>query len=112
MKKLSIIIPAFNEEHRIANTLRDIEKTLTNKQFDYEILVVSDGSKDRTAQTVEDLAKQIPKLSVINNNENHGKGWVTKQGMLRATGDIRLFMDADNSTKVEEVLKMLPFFEQ
>lgn len=112
MKKLSVIIPAYNEGRRIPNTLRDIEKTLSNKQFDYEILVISDGSKDDTAEVVENLIKQMPKLFLIKNQENHGKGWVTKQGMLKASGDICLFMDADNSTRVEEVFKMLPFFDE
>src|ERR1035437_4415066 len=106
MKTLSIITPAYNEEHRITETLCDIHDVMSAQQFGYEILVVNDGSSDNTVGVVEVLQKQIARLRLINNKENHGKGWVIRQGMLEAKGDYRLFMDADNSTKVEEVLKM------
>jgi dolichyl-phosphate beta-glucosyltransferase len=112
MKKLSVVIPAFNEEHRIAKTLQAVSEFLQKQGFDYEILVVNDGSKDNTAQVVKDLEGSIKCLRLINNQENHGKGWVTKQGMIEAGGDVRLFMDADNSTKVDEVIKMIPYFDQ
>jgi glycosyltransferase involved in cell wall biosynthesis len=74
--------------------------------------VINDGSKDNTAKVVETLTKIIPKITLINNERNHGKGWVTRQGITKAVGDIRLFMDADNSTKVDEVFKMIPYFGQ
>jgi dolichyl-phosphate beta-glucosyltransferase len=112
MQKLSVIIPAYNEEHRITETLQSVSSFLQKQAFDYEIIVVSDGSKDSTASVVKNLMASLPKLRILDNKENHGKGWVTKQGMLDATGDIRLFMDADNSTKVDEILKFLPCFEQ
>ncbi len=110
--KLSVIIPAYNEDRRIAATLSDVTQTLSGNDFDYEIIVVDDGSKDGTARVIENLRKEIPKLSLIDNKENHGKGWVVQQGMRKAVGDIRLFMDADNSTKVGEIFNMLPYFEQ
>ena len=88
-----------------------VSEFLKKQPYQSEILVVSDGSKDETVSVVEGLKNQIPNLSVIANQENHGKGWVTKQGMLQATGDVRLFMDADNSTKVDEIGKFLPFFD-
>lgn len=110
--RLSIIIPAYNEEHRITETLLDIHNTMKAQSFDYEILVVNDGSHDNTVGVVEGLKNKIRNLFLINNRENHGKGWVIKQGMLKATGDFRLFMDADNSTKVREVIKMLPCLNQ
>ncbi len=112
VKKLSIILPAYNEEHRIGKTLESVSEYLKKQPYEYEILVVSDGSKDGTVAAVRNLMSQIPKLNVIENKENQGKGWVVKQGMLGATGDVRLFMDADNSTKIDEVGKFLPFFEQ
>jgi dolichyl-phosphate beta-glucosyltransferase len=112
MTKLSVIIPAYNEEQRIEKTLRSVSEFLQKQPFGYEILVVNDGSKDGTAAVVQKLENSIPNLKLIDNKENHGKGWVTKQGMLRATGDVRLFMDADNSTKVDEIAKFLPFFDQ
>lgn len=112
MKKLSVIIPAYNEEHRIGKTLSAVSAFLQKQTYSTEILVVNDGSKDKTAQIVSEYAKKIPNLILVDNQENHGKGWVTKQGMLKAVGDVRLFMDADNSTVVDEVAKMLPYFEQ
>jgi len=112
MNKLSVVIPAYNESHRIAQTLQAVSEFLKKQSYEYEILVVNDGSKDGTAAVVEKLEASIANLKLINNSENHGKGWVTKQGMLQASGDVRLFMDADNSTKVDEVTKMLPFFEE
>lgn len=112
MNKLSVVIPAYNEEQRIAQTLHEVSRFLRNQAFDYEILVVNDGSKDGTANVVNGLAAELKNLKLIDNKENHGKGYVTKQGMLAATGDIRLFMDADNSTKVDEIIKMLPYFEK
>lgn len=112
MKKLSVIIPAYNEENRISQTLFDVENTLSKQPFDYEIVVVNDGSIDGTSSLVMNLKNKISRLIFIDNKDNHGKGYATKQGMLSATGDIRLFMDADNSTKVGEIFKMLPLFDQ
>jgi glycosyltransferase involved in cell wall biosynthesis len=112
MKKLSVVIPAYNEEKRIGATLKDIDAFLRKQSYDYEILVMVDGAKDNTAQVVKDLEKHIPKSRIIANPENHGKGWVVKQGMLEATGDIRVFMDADNSTKINHITSFLPFFEK
>ena len=109
--KLSVIIPAYNENSRIEKTLFAVRKNKKKQSYTYEILVVNDGSKDGTADEVKKLANVIENLKLVDNKENHGKGWVTKQGMLTATGEVRLFMDADNSTAVDEVAKMLPFFE-
>lgn len=109
---LSVIIPAYNEEKRIAKTLESIYNFLKIQTYDYEILVVNDGSKDKTVEVVSQLLGQIANLKLIDNKENHGKGWVVRQGMLSAQGEVRLFMDADNSTAVDQVTKFLPFFEQ
>lgn len=110
--KLSVVIPAYNEEHRIENTLLAVSEFLKKQTFEYEILVINDGSSDGTAAAVLELESSIANLKLIDNKENHGKGWVTKQGMLEASGQVRLFMDADDSTKVDEVIKFLPFFDQ
>lgn len=107
MEKLSVIVPAYNEEHRIAKTLREVSAFLAKQSFDYEILVVVDGAKDGTASVVEGLKNELKNLILINNQQNRGKGYVVRQGMLKATGDARLFMDADNSTTIEQVLPML-----
>lgn len=109
---LSVIIPAYNEERRIAKTLKEIDKYLKRQEYQYEIIVVSDGSKDNTAKVVRDLQPQIASLILIDNKENHGKGYVVRQGILSAKGEVRLFTDADNSTSIDQVDKMIPFFKK
>jgi len=127
---LSVIIPAYNEEKRLPKTLAEINKYLRKQMvaeasshlpprsalprsvYDYEIIVVNDGSKDRTAETVENLKLKIANLKLIDNKINQGKGAVTRQGMLEAKGDFRLFTDADNSTSIEQIKKMWPEFEK
>jgi len=109
---LSIILPAYNESERIPKTLLDIDKKMSGKEYAYEILVVNDGSKDNTAEVVRKMATAVKNLKLIDNVENKGKGGVVRQGMLAATGDIRLFMDSDNATTVDHFDRMQPYFEQ
>jgi len=109
---LSVIIPAYKEEKRIANTLREIDKYLLSQPYSYEIIVVTDGSPDRTAEVVRSLAPEIRNLRLIEEKENHGKGYVVRQGLLGAKGKYRIFTDADNSTSVDQVEKMWPEFEK
>ena len=109
---LSVIIPAYNEEKRITKTLLSVEEYLKRQPYNDEILVVSDGSTDSTIEVVSHLKEQISSLRIIDNKKNHGKGFVVRQGMLAAGGDIRLFMDADNSTNIDQVSKFLPYFQQ
>ncbi len=106
---LSVIIPAYNEERRIGRTLQAVDAYLSKKPWQSEILVVSDGSKDGTPAVVEGYQKLTKRLRFINNKENHGKGFVVRQGMLEAKGTLRLFTDADNATPIEELEKLLPW---
>lgn len=111
--KLSVIIPSYNEEQRLPKTLQEVDAYLKQQSsYDYEIIVVNDGSKDNTAGVVEAMKGEITNLRLIDNKENHGKGWVVRQGMLEAKGDLRVFMDADNATSIDQVEKMWPEFEQ
>lgn len=112
MQKLSVVIPAYNEGERIEKTLFAVGGFLSKQQYDYEILVVNDGSKDTTAEVVQRTIPQIKNMRLIDNKVNQGKGGVVQQGMLAAVGDIRVFMDADNSTKIDEIAKFLPYFDQ
>ncbi|MBT6822486.1 glycosyltransferase, partial [archaeon] len=84
MKLLSIIIPAYNEEKRIIKTLNKIQKYLLKKKISYEIIVVDDGSKDKTIQLIKKLKDN--KIIVKQNSRNRGKGYSTKKGMLAASG--------------------------
>lgn len=108
---LSIIIPAYNEAKRLPLTLVDIDKHLRTSEFSYEILVVNDGSKDATAEIVERFTHVMENLRLIN-QKNTGKGGAVKHGMLEAKGEIRLFMDADNSTSIDQFAKMIPYFKE
>lgn len=109
---LSVVIPAYNEEKRLPKTLIEIDRYLSQQKFDYEIVVINDGSKDRTAYLVKNLQHRVACLKLIDNKENHGKGYVVRQGLLAANGKIRLFTDADNSTSIDQVEKMIPLFEK
>ncbi len=109
---LSVVIPAYNEAKRIPLTLIDVDKHLSRQEYSYEIIVVNDGSKDNTADIVRRFSELMPNLSLIDNDKNQGKGAVVAQGMLAAKGNWRLFMDADNSTSVDQFNKMIPFFKE
>lgn len=107
---LSVIIPAYNEEKRLSSTLIDIDRRLAKADFAYEIIVVNDGSRDATAEVAKRFSHLIKNLRLIDNKENHGKGWVVRQGLLAAKGKLRLFTDADNSTSIDQFEKMRPYF--
>ncbi|MEK9167019.1 MAG: dolichyl-phosphate beta-glucosyltransferase [Patescibacteria group bacterium] len=92
--KLSVIIPAYNEEKRIAKTLEEIREYL--KDFDHELIVVDDGSSDGTSA-----------FSHLTYKQNMGKGYAIKKGVEIANGDLILFIDADNATPIEELTKFL-----
>lgn len=109
---LSIIIPAYNEAERIPKTLLDMDKHLARADYSYEILVVNDGSKDKTGEIVKNMTRVIKNLKLIDLNDNQGKGGTVRQGMLLATGKIRLFTDADNSTSIDQFGAMMPLFKQ
>jgi len=110
--KLSVIFPAYNEEKRIPKTLRLTYDYLKKQDYQSEILVVNDGSKDKTAEVVNDLKIEIPILRLIDNENNKGKGGVVKQGMLEAKGDYRLFSDSDNSTSIDQIENVWPWLEK
>ena len=109
---LSVIIPAYNEARRLPKTLTEIDKYLRKQSYDYEILVVNDGSRDKIAEVVRCLTPGVKHLRLIDNKENKGKGAVVRQGMLEAKGEFRLFTDADNSTSIDQLEKMWPEFEK
>ena len=109
---LSVIMPAYKEEDRIGHTLEVIDQYLRKQIFEYEILVVNDGSSDKTAEVVRGYEPKIKGLRLVDNAKNNGKGYVVKQGMLSARGKYRLFMDSDNSVPVDYFDKFLPYFSQ
>src|SRR5271156_1531068 len=104
---LSVIIPAFNEERRLPKALEFIAAYLAARSLRAEIIVVDDGSTDGTARLVEDFRKKVPALRLVSNGENRGKGFSVRHGMLEARGEIALFTDADLSSPIEEIEKLL-----
>ncbi|GAC1360266.1 MAG: glycosyltransferase family 2 protein [Herpetosiphon sp.] len=102
---LSIVIPAFNEEVRILPTIGAIASHVSGLGFDWELIVADDGSTDRTVELVEGLG--FPNLRLLPTPRNGGKGSAVRRGMLAATGRYILFTDADNSTPIEEIERVL-----
>lgn len=109
---LSVIIPAYNEEKRLPKTLAEIDRYLSKQSYDYEILVVNDGSKDRTIEVAKSLVSQIKNLKPTGYEINQGKGYAVKFGMLEAKGEYRIFTDADNSTSIDQIEKIWPEFKE
>jgi dolichyl-phosphate beta-glucosyltransferase len=97
---LSVVIPAFNEEKRLPVTLATILSFLRSRGEPFEIVVVDDGSEDRTAEVARSAG---PEVRVLQNPGNRGKGYSVRQGMLNARGQRRLMSDADLSTPIEEL---------
>jgi dolichyl-phosphate beta-glucosyltransferase len=107
--ELSIIIPAYNEEARIIPTLQAIAAFLHASRIPAEVLVVDDGSTDGTAQCVEEMARSFPLLRLVRNGGNRGKGYSIRHGFAESRGRRVLMSDADLSTPIEEIHKLLPF---
>ncbi len=97
---LSVVIPAFNEEKRLPSTLATILPYLRARGESFEVVVVDDGSADRTAEVAREGG---PEVRVLQNPGNRGKGYSVRNGMLNATGAWRLMSDADLSTPIEEL---------
>lgn len=104
----SLIIPAYNEEKRIGDTLRHVFEYLSRQSYDAEVIVVDDGSADQTANVVRE---EFPQVNLISYQPNRGKGYAVKQGIEAASGKYRVFYDADASTPIEEVEKLWPKFQ-
>jgi dolichyl-phosphate beta-glucosyltransferase len=102
----SIVIPAYNESSRIRPTLEKILRYSKKQNWDMEIVVVDDGSRDDTAEIIREYGKVHPQIHLVENPGNHGKGYSVRNGMLHAQGDICLFTDADLSSPIGEAQKL------
>lgn len=110
--ELSIIIPAYNEELRLPATLERIAAYLQTCGREAEVLVVDDGSKDRTAAVAESFRSKIPALRIVSNGVNRGKGYSVRHGIQEAHGRVTLFTDADLSAPIEEAGKLVDALEK
>ena len=105
--QLSVVIPAFEEAARIGPTLERVRTYLAARPFESEVLVVVDGGRDGTLGLVRNLARAWPALRVLDNGVNRGKGYSVRRGMLAARGRYLLFSDADLSTPIAEVERLV-----
>ena len=105
--EFSIVVPAYNEEHRIPPTLDRLHRFLSSQQLRWEIVVVDDGSKDGTCWVVESAMERIPNLRLVRQMPNRGKGAAVRAGMLAARGQIRVMCDADCSMPPEQLPRLL-----
>lgn len=107
MQSLSIVIPAYNEQQRLPGTLTTIAAYLDTIRPPFaEVIVVNDGSRDATAEVVREHAARDPRLRLLENPGNRGKGYAIRHGMQKAQGEWVLFTDADLSAPIEELDKL------
>ena len=104
---LSVVIPAYNEERRLPDTLAAVGEYLRRRSYTWEIVVADDGSEDGTAGLVQDAAQGDPNIRLIS-LPHRGKGSAVKHGMLAAVGDFRFLCDADLSMPIEHLERLLP----
>jgi dolichyl-phosphate beta-glucosyltransferase len=104
---LSIVIPAYNEERRLEASLDTLCAYLARQHWDWDVLVVDDGSLDRTAAIVEQVARGEPRIA-LQRERHRGKGGAVRAGLLAAHGAFRFLCDADLSMPVENLVRFLP----
>ncbi len=106
---LSIVIPAHNEETRLPASLAQISAYLQGQDYAFEVIIVENGSKDRTFEVAKEFAESFNHICVIQSPDNmRGKGLAVKQGMLAAKGEWRFICDADLSMRIEDIVRFLP----
>lgn len=105
---VSVVIPAYNEEKRLPHTLRATIAYLSKQLYTWELVVVDDGSRDGTAALVQEAAQQDNRVRLLEYGQNHGKGYAVRYGMTHVTGELQVFMDADNSTSIDHLEQFIP----
>ena len=104
---LSVVIPAYNEERRLPETLAAVREYLSRQSYSWEVIVADDGSEDGTAKFVKEAAETAPHVALVS-LPHRGKGSAVKHGMLAARGEYRFLCDADLSMPVEHLARLLP----
>ncbi len=108
-RTISVVIPAYNEEKRLGQTLESLRCYFASHAFLPEVIIVDDGSIDDTVGVVRRYQQAMPFLKLVELQENHGKGYAVRMGMREAQGEYRLFMDADNSVDISNLDTFLPY---
>lgn len=109
---LSIIIPAYNEERRLSNTLDEFIKYLTRQDYTYEIIIVDDGSTDNTLDLLVNYSTKYNFIKMSRNAKNMGKGYSVKRGIKEANGEYILFSDADLAVRPEYICLIIKELEK
>lgn len=108
---LSIVVPALNEQHRIGPTLESMARHLDERHISAEVIVVNDGSADSTIEAAARFRKRFLHMKIVSYHPNRGKGFAVRRGMLLATGTARLMADADGSTPIEDLGRLMPLLD-
>lgn len=108
---LSVIVPTHNDSQTLPLTLVDIDKKLSEADYSYEILVINDGSENKTSDMVARLSRIIRNLKLVDVGGWHGKGWMVKKGMFAARGNYRLFVNAGNISILDRFEEILSLFK-
>lgn len=109
---LSIVIPAFNEMRRLPETLETIERFASSRNDIAEVIIVDDGSRDTTAEVTKTFGNRSIPFHLVTYSQNAGKGYAIRRGVLQATGSLILVSDADLSTPITELDKLLPYLTE
>jgi putative flippase GtrA len=108
---LSIVLPAYNEEQVIASTIQDVLTTVSTWKIDFEIIVVNDGSSDRTAAIVSQITGLVPQVRLINHSSNRGYGAALMSGFAAASKDLTFFMDSDGQFLIEDLRRFFTYID-
>lgn len=114
MKKypITIFFPCYNEEQNVERVTREALEVAARISDDYEIIIVNDGSRDRTGEIAERLARENPAVRVIHHETNKGYGAALQTGFRNATRELVFYTDGDGQFKIEEITKLLPLIEK
>lgn len=108
LPELSLFLPAYNEEENIKNTVSDALKVLKKVATKYEVLVINDGSKDKTGEIVKEMMKSNKHIRMITNSPNRGYGGAFKSGLYGSKYDLVSFIDSDGQFDYSEITKLIP----
>jgi glycosyltransferase involved in cell wall biosynthesis len=108
---ISVVLPAYNEEENVGQAVRSVLEVMDTITPSYEVIVVDDGSRDRTSEVVKELVQSYPKVRLIRHEVNQGYGGALTSGFRAATGELIFFTSSDNQYDVAEIRKLLPLIE-
>jgi len=109
---ISIFFPCYNEEQNVERVTRDALEVAGRISDDYEVIIVNDGSRDKTAEIADRLARENPIVRVIHHEVNKGYGAALQTGFKNAIKELVFYTDGDGQFKIEEITKLLPFIEK